>query len=73
VSITNIYTRRNSRRQEVMYIPVIQIYLKQHTYRILENEALKSGLTIGKFISQILDSYVEYLEKGRRSNGKEEI
>jgi len=73
MSITNIYSRRRCTCWEVVHIPVIQIYLKDETYIVLRNEAAKSGTTIGRFISQILDSYVKYLRERGEWHGEEKV
>jgi hypothetical protein len=41
-----------------------QLIVKDVTYIRLAQEALKRGKTLGKLLNEILDSYVERLEKG---------
>jgi len=41
-----------------------QLILKDSTYIVLAQEALKRGKTLGKFLNEILDSYAERLGKG---------
>jgi len=54
-------------------MPTIPVYLNETTYWRLSREASRYEMSLGKFMSRIADNYAQYLEKGGRTDGAEEI
>ena len=54
-------------------MPTIPVYLDERTYFRVVTEAEKVGWKAGKFVAEVVKTYIRALEDGEMRNAREEI